>query len=187
MNSLIHREYANAFVAKMIIEKSRVVFENASIAHDSGPINPDNFVPHPKNPVIAKVFREIGLADELGSGVRNLYKYCRTYCGSDPQLIEGDVFRFILPMAEQSSPQVTRQATMQATMQDERTIKIIEFCKTPKTRDEIQNFLNLKNRDHFRSEVLNPLIESGLLHPTLPDKPTSPKQKYYSGHKREDS
>ena len=34
-----------------------------------------SYEPYPKNPKIAKVFKEIGLADELGSGVRNIYKY----------------------------------------------------------------------------------------------------------------
>ena len=32
-----------------------------------------DFTPYPKNPITARFFKEIGLADELGSGVRNLY------------------------------------------------------------------------------------------------------------------
>ena len=36
------------------------------------------------------------------------------------------------------------------------------------------------NRDYFRKEILNPLIEQGLLQLTIPDKPKSPKQKYRS-------
>ena len=35
----------------------------------------------------------IGYADQLGSGVRNLFKYSKAYGGSDPQLTDGDVFR----------------------------------------------------------------------------------------------
>jgi predicted HTH transcriptional regulator len=37
----------------------------------SGNIDPAFFSPYPKNPVIAKFFKEIGRADELGSGIRN--------------------------------------------------------------------------------------------------------------------
>lgn len=92
-NSLIHREYSSAYVAKMIILKDKVVFENANIPHFYGEINPANFTPYPKNPSIAKVFREIGFADELGSGVKNLYKYAKAYGGNDPVIIEGEVFR----------------------------------------------------------------------------------------------
>lgn len=35
-------------------------------------------------------------ADELGSGVRKLMKYGKAYGGSDPELVEGDVFRSIV-------------------------------------------------------------------------------------------
>ena len=35
------------------------------------------FSPKPKNPKIASVFREIGLADELGSGMVKLVKYVK--------------------------------------------------------------------------------------------------------------
>ena len=56
--------------------------------------------PFPKNPPISKVFREIGLADELGSGMRNTYKYTKMYSGGEPQFVEGDVFRITIPLAE---------------------------------------------------------------------------------------
>ena len=156
-------------------------------------IDPSHFTPHPKNPSIARLFREIGRADELGSGVRNLFKYCKAYCGHDPQLIEQDIFKFILPLTAEATPQATQQVTQQATQQvteqvteqAERTKRILEFCQTPKNREEIQEFLGLKDREHFRSEILNPLLEQGLLYPTIPDKLTSPKQKYYSAKKRE--
>ena len=51
-------------------------------------INPETFSPFPKNPVIARFFREIGRADELGSGVRKLMKHGKAYGGSDPKLVE---------------------------------------------------------------------------------------------------
>ena len=69
------------------------------------------------------------------------------------------------------------QATMQATPHVE---AVLQFCTQPKTRAEIQQHLGLKNRDHFRKTILLPLVESGLLCLTLPDKPTSPKQKFYA-------
>jgi len=39
--------------------------------------DPGHFTPDPKNPLIARFFVEIGHADTLGSGVRNLYRYAR--------------------------------------------------------------------------------------------------------------
>jgi len=172
-NLLIHREFANPFPAKLIIEKDRVFVENSNKSHGNGIIDPENFSPFPKNPTIAKFFKEIGWVDELGSGVRNIYKYNKIYSGAEPTFIEGDIFKTIIPLTSQ----VTMQATMQA---DEEVKDLLEFCVIPRTRSEMQGFMVLVNRDYFRKNILNPLIKGGLLKLTMPDKPTSPKQKYYS-------
>jgi len=184
-NLLIHREFTNPFPAKLIIEKDRVVTENSNKPHGNGIIDPDNFSPFPKNPTIARLFKEIGLVDELGSGIRNTYKYSKIYSGAEPIFTEGDVFRTIIPLTMQVSDQATMQATMQATPQatiqtDEEISRLLEYCKIPRTRSEIQKYLKFNNRDHFRKNILNPLIKGGLLKLTIPDKPTSPKQKYFS-------
>ena len=86
----------------------------------------------------------------------------------------------IIPLTPHPTTQATAQVTAQVTAQDERTVKIIEFCKTERTASEIMDFLELTHREYFRSKILNPLLEQGLLHPTIPDKLTSPKQKYFS-------
>lgn len=36
------------------------------------------------------------MADKLGSGVRNMYKYARYYHGGKPQFLEQDIFRIVL-------------------------------------------------------------------------------------------
>ena len=95
-NLLMHREYSNAFPAKLIIESKRLLTENSNNPNASGRIDPQSFSPFSKNPSIARVFREIGRADELGSGVRKLYRYCKDFCGHDPELVEDDIFRFSL-------------------------------------------------------------------------------------------
>ena len=88
-NILIHREYSNPYPAKLIIERNQVISENSNRPHFHGLINPADFSPFPKNPIIAGFFREIGRAEELGSGVRNLFKYTKAYsAGGDPQLME---------------------------------------------------------------------------------------------------
>ncbi len=74
-NILIHREYLNPYPAKIIIERGRVIAENSNKSHFHGIINPNNFSPFPKNPIISAFFREIGRAEELGSGVRNVFRY----------------------------------------------------------------------------------------------------------------
>lgn len=99
-NILVHREYSSAFPAKVIIEPDRIKTENWNRSQRPGRIDPETFTPYPKNPVIAKFFVNIGRADTLGSGVRNLYKYTKIYCGGVPDLEEGDVFRTFIPLTE---------------------------------------------------------------------------------------
>lgn len=99
-NLLAHRDFSNAYVAKLVIEKNRILTENANLSHGHGALNLTTFEPFPKNPPISKVFREIGLADELGSGMRNTYKYTRMYSGTNPQFVEGDIFRITIPLTE---------------------------------------------------------------------------------------
>ena len=43
------------------------------------------------------------MADELGSGVRNLFKFGKRYSGQDPQLIDGDIFKIIVPLDDEYS------------------------------------------------------------------------------------
>ena len=101
-NILIHREYLNPYPAKLIIEETKVITENANKAHGFGHINPAKFSPFPKNPKIARFFREIGRADELGSGVRNIFKYTPLYSkGATPEIIEEDIFKIIVPLVPQ--------------------------------------------------------------------------------------
>lgn len=56
--------------------------------------------------------------------------------------------------------------------------RLIEFLATPKSRKEIQEFFGYKSRDHLRKKILIPLIESGKIDLTIPDKPQSSKQRY---------
>ena len=70
-----------------------------------GRITPKNLEPEPKNPIIANFFHQIQLADELGSGVRNLYKYVRIYSGALPIFDEGDIFRLTVPLNAEHSPE----------------------------------------------------------------------------------
>ena len=107
-NILVHREYSNAFPAKLIIEPDRITTENWNKSQFPGKINPNAFTPYPKNPILAKFFVNIGRAETLGSGVRNLYKYTKIYCGGEPELEEGDVFRIFVPLETDASGNINR-------------------------------------------------------------------------------
>ena len=105
-NTLAHRDYSSGFPAKMIIDDERITVENSNLAHGMGALDLQKFEPFPKNPTISKVFREIGLADELGSGMRNTYKYTQLYSGQNPLFEEGDIFRTIIPLKKIATQKV---------------------------------------------------------------------------------
>ena len=76
------------------------------VAAAHGIITPENVRPVSKNPIIAAFFKEIGRADELGSGTRNLYHYTRLYSGADPIIDEEDAFSVTVPLNDDYSPEV---------------------------------------------------------------------------------
>jgi len=102
-NTLIHREYTSPYQARFVIERNRMYIANANRCTKQGLITPDNLEPQSKNPVIASFFRNIGYAEQLGSGVRNLFKYSRFYSGQDPEFVEGDIFKTIVPLDDNYS------------------------------------------------------------------------------------
>lgn len=57
------------------------------------------------------------------------------------------------------------------------TDSIAEFCTTPRTRSEIVAFVG-KSKNHVMSQMVNPLVEKGILKLTIPEKPKSPNQQY---------
>ena len=56
--------------------------------------------------------------------------------------------------------------------------KIIDLSDTPHTAAELQSATGLKQRAHFVTQHLNPLLDGGVLRRTIPEKPTSPNQQY---------
>ena len=188
-NSLAHRDYSSGYVAKMIIEKDQILAENSNRTHGYGNLDLNTFQPFPKNPAISKVFREIGLADELGSGMRNTYKYTKMYSGGVPQFVEGDIFRTVIPLNDaatlKSGPKISDQVSDQVSDQDseqDNSIalerEILKFCRKPKSKKEILDYVGYKNRTYLTRKYLKPMIESGKLAYTIPEKPTSRSQKY---------
>ena len=130
-NTLAHRDFSSGFPAKMIIDDEKITVENSNLAHGMGALDLQKFEPFPKNPTISKVFREIGLADELGSGMRNTYKYTQLYSGENPLFEEGDIFRTIIPLKKIATQKVggdnVAQDVAQGVVHDK--IALAEFIK----------------------------------------------------------
>lgn len=117
-NTLAHRDYSSGFPSKMIIDDEKIVIENSNLSHGIGPLDLQKFEPFPKNPSISKVFREIGLADELGSGMRNTYKYTQLYSKEQPLFEEGNTFKTIIPLKKIATKRVGGENVAQGDAQD---------------------------------------------------------------------
>jgi ATP-dependent DNA helicase RecG len=137
-NSLAHREYASTVPAQIIIERDRIVSQNWCRSTRPGKIDPQAFTPVPKNPLISNFFVNIGYADQLGSGVRNLYKYTEIYCGREPELIEGDMFKTIVPITAKTTASEKRRGNVGETSEKNAEpnaiqLRIIELIRADNT------------------------------------------------------
>lgn len=136
-NTLMHREFTSSYTAKFVIEKDRMYVENANRASKTGHITIDNLEPNSKNPIIAAFFRNIGYADQLGSGVKKLFEYSKYYSGKEPQFLEDDVFRIIVPLDEMYSYDYTL-------FNDKNGINDTEIDTIDTNRDTISDTSDLK-------------------------------------------
>lgn len=186
-NILIHREYASGVPARLIIERGKVTTYNASRPHGFGLLDPETAVPYPKNPILGAFFREIDLADELGSGMRKMMLYGKKYGGTDPQLIEGDVFRMVISVPEfdlvEKTPEKGEDVpglsqVSPKSVPSPSQVGILRSCLKVKDIGELMGLVGQTNRTRFRNQEIKPLLESGWLEMTIPDKPTSSRQKY---------
>lgn len=156
-NLLAHRDYSSGYIAKFVIEKDKMYTENANRANGYGAMNIATFSPFAKNPAISKVFREIGLADELGSSMRNTYKYTKLYTGGVPEFIEGDVFKTIIPLDEVAVGQVgpDKSSVNEEKSSEKGSVKVgKELNKSQKRIIEI-----LKDNPEYTAEQLAEILE----------------------------
>ena len=117
-NVLVHREFTSSRMARFVIEDAQMFTDNANRALRYGTITPENLEPMSKNPIIANFFHQIGLADELGSGVRNLYRFTKLYSGVTPLFEEDDIFRITVPLVATAKFNETFNETFNATLNE---------------------------------------------------------------------
>lgn len=186
INAVIHRDYFEKGANVMV----EIFDDRVEITSPGGlpkGLNPADFgtVSLLRNPNIANLMQRIDYIEKMGTGIRRMQNLLKE-AGLAPLRYEFSGFVravFTRLVASQATEQATEQATAQ--VDSEKVELILTFCTEPKSRDEIMNYLGLKHREHFRSEILLPMIEAGLLSLTIPGKPKSPLQKYIT-HKKED-
>ena len=132
------------------------ISENANRSAGDGIIIPDNMEPNPQNPIIASFFR-------------NIFKYSKFYSGMEPEFIEGDIFKIIVPLDENFSYNGEKNGDKKTAIKNgdkkvskktkQHYKKIFEFMKANKEYT-IQDFCQLLDLKPSRTkEILKDLSD----------------------------
>lgn len=144
-----------------------------------------------RNPVIADLFHRMKFMERRGSGLTKIMNETAKLPGYEdsmkPEFFSTPSdFRVVLKNVnylvggqtaqdnQQDNQQVNQQDNQQVSIQE----TILQYCAIPRGRKEITEHCGYKDMRHFSSNFLKPLLESGRLRMTIPDKPNSRNQKY---------
>ncbi len=183
LNAVMHRDYSHysGYVAIAVFD-DRIEIQSygrlpngITVEQLSGPHRSK-----PTNPLIAEAFHRTGAVEIWGRGTNRVIATCKQHGVAEPTFEEREGFLIVTFKASlvpsMSTTQVTTQVTMQVTAQ---VVAVLTAALTEaKTREELQRAIDIKNREHFRKAYLEPILASGLLERTIPDKPKSRMQKY---------
>lgn len=137
-----------------------------------------------RNPVIARVFKELGLIEQWGTGVRRIFAEAKELNLPEPKIEEIALrlrFTVYLAAPHQIQTQETEQAEAQVGAQvgAQVDLRILQACaETPLSSAEIAAALGHKTLSGNVRRALPALRKDGLLEYTIPDKPNSRLQKY---------
>ena len=143
-----------------------------------------------RNPKIVELLVEYDMVKEFGEGVDRIYRNMAEAGLPEPVYKQSEFMLYAtlknslgtsLTTNLTTSGEVLQISSDQVANSDEDKVKsLLEYCKAaPHSAKEIQEYLGIKSRRYVREKLLQPLLDSGKLHRMIPDKPNSPKQKYY--------
>ncbi|MBQ2758396.1 MAG: putative DNA binding domain-containing protein [Clostridia bacterium] len=178
LNALIHRDYSihtEDSPIRIIIYSNRLVVENPGglygrlTVDDLGKIPADT-----RNPFIAGNLEVILNTENRFSGIPTIYEEMKK-AGLKPPVFESIRGNFRVTLYNEKVKEQTNSFADEDTVNN----RILHFCKTPKSKEEIAEMLNISTPYYIVSKYLRPLCEQKLLAMTIPEKPKSKHQKYY--------
>lgn len=128
-----------------------------------------------RNRELMRIFKDVGLVEQLGSGMSRILKaYDKSVFDISEHFLVVS-FKFSEDIEHPVEPPVKHPVEHPV---DNLHDKILEFCRTEKSKQEIAAELGFKDSKGLVKRHLKPLVEQGKLSLTVPDKPTSSRQKY---------
>ena len=178
VNAVCHRDYRSNGSVQVMLFRDRLEIWNPGVL-PFGLTIPKLYEDHksiPANPLLAEPMYYKGYIEKAGTGTGDIVEKCLAYGLPKPEYHQDEDFRVVLYRPETvTSDQVSDQVSDQASDQ---VMRILSLCKSPSTLARIGEVLMMHSRVYIKRKYINPLIESGLLEMTIPDKPTSSQQKY---------
>lgn len=134
-----------------------------------------------RNPIISEVFHRLEFVERRGSGlkkIRNETANQFNYKDDFAPAFRSTRTEFHVILRNMNYNMVGDMDSTHHDTHHDRVSELVEYCRTPRTRDELLQFIGLTDRGNFRKSILKPLLESGRLKMTIPEKPKSRNQKY---------
>ncbi|MCO7121042.1 putative DNA binding domain-containing protein [Ihubacter massiliensis] len=205
LNALVHRDYS-AHTEKIPVQV--LIFADRLEIHSPGTLYGRMTIdqlgktrPELRNPALA-VMAESQLGPEIRySGIPAIREEMKAYDLPDP-VFENRRDEFVvifyndirsplaMRVAEDQAPYYTDAANTTGmdipadadfpACSDKTTGDLLEFCRKPRTRKEIADFLDVKTIFYVSGHYIKPLLDSGYLAMTMPEKPKSKLQRYYT-------
>ena len=188
VNALIHRDYiVLGNEVHIDIFDNRVKITSPGGMFGGGSIQEYYIRSMRRNPVIADLFHRMKYMEHRESGLRKIVSETKKLPGySETYKLEFfstvTDFRVILKNVNYNLERSTHQVTNQDSELSTASKKILDFCTTSKSKKELAAFCGFKDLKNFTLKHINPLLESGQLQMTIPDKPNSQNQRYITVH-----
>jgi predicted HTH transcriptional regulator len=182
VNAVAHRDYASNASVEVQLFPDRLEIWNPGTVHP--PLTLEKlYLSHasqPNNPLIAEPLFLTKYIEKAGTGTVDMIERCLAAGMRRPEF-RMDAGFFILTVwrktkAIESVPSQDQVGTKAGPSRDQ--VEILRKCMIEKGIIELMKVAGRTNRTKFRDQVLNPLLQEGLLEMTIPDKPTSSLQKY---------
>ena len=185
MNACMHRDYQSNMPIRFYQYSDRIEILNAGGLYSEA--RPENFpnVNDYRNPIIAEAMKVLRYVNMFNRGIERV-KTMLNDNGNPEPLFTVDKITVFEAMVKPSlsinlvtnKEKVTKMVTKTVTKQTEIVNEILAFCDTPRTLTQIMEHTGLKHRYNTKKHYIDPLIETGFLVMTLPDKPSSKFQQY---------
>lgn len=172
LNMIVHRDYRSSTDSVIKVFDDRIEFFNPGSLPEGlnvAALLSGNYRSTPRNRAVATLFKELGLIEKYGSGIRRILDLCRAQ-GLKSPLFESTSQGFVATLF--AAPSTTQVAT-----QVEALLSVLNTGEAL-TRSELMERMGLANREHFRKAYLEEALKSGRLERTVPDKPNSRNQRY---------